>query len=719
MAVNLSPVGGVAQQFFSDNGVPLSGGLLYTYAAGTTTPQPSYTSSNGSTAHTNPIVLNSAGRVPGGEIWITDGFTYKFVLKDSNDVLIATYDNISGINSNFIAFTNQQEIQTATAGQTVFTLTTMQYQAGTNSLSVFVDGVNQYGPGAQYAFVETSSTVVTFVTGLHVGASVKFTTSQQQGAGTIDASQVSYTPPFTGSVTTNVEAKLAETVNVIDFGADPTGVLDSTAAFNLATKSAYTSTGNSDQNFPGVVDVPAGLYKITGTVYVHKGQHLRGSGPGSKINATGMLGLTVPVFKLGHSATAEDAGALPPEISGLFTDGGPDVAVVESQVAGSFVHNIFFSGPGIALTLGGADTIITDIICDVGNNGFVITGQNHVIDSCLFFNQNYPIQISSNTNDVQINNCHFEYSKYDDILFLTAATNIQDIAIQNCQFVKNVQYATSDQAIQIRCVAASITIHGCEFRNQRGFSITTPTGTANILRVSNCVFNGTKTNTTYAQSSTAAGIKTENAYAEITNCTFINLYGNPIQVATSAAVVPTVIKNCTYRSITTATSFVTITATLGTLTITGCTGDDILPLINLQNIIVPRLKSNTRWLGAAATSSGYFYWKIPTTGGAMVNVGIMANALPSGNANYRDVSSIYAARSVDYNTSTLVAQDVANKYTIYETTSTSLIGPLNIAVQLDSVGGGSTSPYVNAGRYLVVYIPDTYQNVEIEADFVI
>ena len=115
MAVNLSPVGGVAQQFFSDNGVPLSGGLLYTYAAGTTTPQATYTSSSGGTAHSNPIVLNSAGRVPSGEIWLTDGIVYKFVLKDSNDVLIATYDNISGINSNFIAFTNQQEIQTATA----------------------------------------------------------------------------------------------------------------------------------------------------------------------------------------------------------------------------------------------------------------------------------------------------------------------------------------------------------------------------------------------------------------------------------------------------------------------------------------------------------------------------------------------------------------------------------------------------------------------------
>lgn len=100
MAVNLSPVAGAAQQFFTDSGVPLAGGFLYTYAAGTTTPATTYTSSSGNTAWSNPIVLNSAGRISGsGEIWLTDNASYKFVLKDSSGVLIATYDNIIGINA--------------------------------------------------------------------------------------------------------------------------------------------------------------------------------------------------------------------------------------------------------------------------------------------------------------------------------------------------------------------------------------------------------------------------------------------------------------------------------------------------------------------------------------------------------------------------------------------------------------------------------------------
>lgn len=96
MAVTLSPLGGAAGQFFSNAGVPLAGGKIYTYAAGTTTNKATYTGSTGATAHTNPIVLDSTGRVPGGEIWLLSTDAYKFVIKDSADVLLGTYDNLAG-----------------------------------------------------------------------------------------------------------------------------------------------------------------------------------------------------------------------------------------------------------------------------------------------------------------------------------------------------------------------------------------------------------------------------------------------------------------------------------------------------------------------------------------------------------------------------------------------------------------------------------------------
>jgi hypothetical protein len=130
MAVFLSPVGGVAAQFFTNTGAVLTGGKLYTYAAGTTTPQVTYTTSSGNVARTNPVVLDAAGRVPdGGEIWILP-VSYKFVLKDSNDVLIATYDNIFG--SGAFAVTNYTG-----NGSTV------GYATTGNVVAVYINGVYQ------------------------------------------------------------------------------------------------------------------------------------------------------------------------------------------------------------------------------------------------------------------------------------------------------------------------------------------------------------------------------------------------------------------------------------------------------------------------------------------------------------------------------------------------------------------------------------------------
>jgi hypothetical protein len=93
MTVGLSPFAGAGAQFFTDAGAVLSGGKIYSYQAGTSTLTPTYTSSSGASQNTNPIILDSAGRLP-AEIWTTTGASYKFVLKTSTDVLIGTYDNI-------------------------------------------------------------------------------------------------------------------------------------------------------------------------------------------------------------------------------------------------------------------------------------------------------------------------------------------------------------------------------------------------------------------------------------------------------------------------------------------------------------------------------------------------------------------------------------------------------------------------------------------------
>jgi hypothetical protein len=180
MAVNLSPVGGVAVQFFTNDGAVLSGGKIYTYAAGTNTPQATYTTSAGNIAHTNPIILNSAGRVPTGEIWLTDGLTYKFVINDSSDVLIGTYDNVTNI-------TNASQITYDPAGASAVATTVQTKLRETVSVKDFGavgNGVADDTAAIQAA-LNSGATAVYVPSGTYKITTVTVTSQKLFGFGTV------------------------------------------------------------------------------------------------------------------------------------------------------------------------------------------------------------------------------------------------------------------------------------------------------------------------------------------------------------------------------------------------------------------------------------------------------------------------------------------------------------------------------------------------------
>lgn len=81
-------------QHFDDNGDPLNGGLLYSFAAGTSTPLAIYSDQGLTTPISNPAVLNASGRLIA---FVQDGIAYKFTLKTSAGVVISGYpiDNVS------------------------------------------------------------------------------------------------------------------------------------------------------------------------------------------------------------------------------------------------------------------------------------------------------------------------------------------------------------------------------------------------------------------------------------------------------------------------------------------------------------------------------------------------------------------------------------------------------------------------------------------------
>jgi hypothetical protein len=134
MSINLSAFAGAGAQFLDSNGAPLSGGLLYSYLSGTSTPVTTYTTRDGTTNNTNPIVLDAAGRTP-SEIWLDGGVLYKFILKNSTYVQIGSYDSIPAINDT-TTFSNLITV------------------AGTNALTgLATPALSGYAAGAQYSFI--------------------------------------------------------------------------------------------------------------------------------------------------------------------------------------------------------------------------------------------------------------------------------------------------------------------------------------------------------------------------------------------------------------------------------------------------------------------------------------------------------------------------------------------------------------------------------------
>lgn len=138
-------------QFIDAAGIPLAGGFLYTYEAGTTTPQATYTDSAASTPNSNPIVLDSRGEA---NIWLSSA-NYKFKLTDANGTEIWTVDNIAAPSTALSpVFSSNVTISANTSGPALLVTQTgagaairVQDSADPDSSPFVVDTTGQVGVG--------------------------------------------------------------------------------------------------------------------------------------------------------------------------------------------------------------------------------------------------------------------------------------------------------------------------------------------------------------------------------------------------------------------------------------------------------------------------------------------------------------------------------------------------------------------------------------------
>lgn len=159
---------------------------------------------------------------------------------------------------------------TGTGSTTVYTLSS---EPGSKAnTAIYIDGV--YQAKANYS---VSGSTLTFTTAPPLNSAIEIVIGDAIPAGAATtASAVSYTQGGTGAVTTNVQAKLRETVSVKDFGAVGDGVADDTAAIQAAL------------DVGGRIYFPTGTYQcntvtVSNAVYIDfNGSTLRRATSGTK-----------------------------------------------------------------------------------------------------------------------------------------------------------------------------------------------------------------------------------------------------------------------------------------------------------------------------------------------------------------------------------------------------------------------------------------------------
>lgn len=287
----------------------------------------------------------------------------------------------------FFSGINARSVVTATAGQTVVTAPT--YTLNNNTIQVYVNGFKVIS-GTDYT--ETSTTSITFASGLTLGDKVEIVVAQPFSVGTTSASSVSYIPSGTlssltaqdaidelasekvqnatlaassgsslvgylpsgtGAVASTVQTKLRESVSVKDFGAVGDGVTDDSAAIQSAIEAVRMVGG-------GVVNIPAGTFIANGLV-LYSSISLVGAGSRStflKPNATDNTKL-ISIYPLSLAPPAEGLQSFI-NIRGLFLSGVATKATTSNQ-HGIWIEPALLGVADSTPTIGISNVVIEDV----------------------------------------------------------------------------------------------------------------------------------------------------------------------------------------------------------------------------------------------------------------------------------------------------------------------------------------------------------------------
>lgn len=384
------------QSYTDDAGVPLSGGLLYTWDAGTTTPRLTWSDSAQTAPHTNPIVLDARG-----EATVFWSGAYKVELRTATNVPIWTVDNITAGNdaisaaalaassgATLVGFTQ------AGSGITTTVATTLDNVIYDTSFGVVADGVTD-DSAAQNAFLAALTArggVGIMKPGPRLFASQVFIDRLQPKSVTLLGYGVKIKTTHAGSAFQVKNGYDFYATEICGLNVEETANATSLAAFeqmatrNVCWRDCYCSTSG---DVVGASYAGFWLHNLTplddnsGCFWTYF--------PGSGVRRTGVAYLNAGV-KLQGAANST-------HFDGLKLTGVADAIKIVAEVGGSYLSNgVFVTGASIEGVTGNAVRIIgsaTALRCPGGiviaNSRFEsIAGSVLSMEVCTVSSYRYP-----------------------------------------------------------------------------------------------------------------------------------------------------------------------------------------------------------------------------------------------------------------------------------------------------------------------------------------
>ena len=489
------------QTVLDTSGNPVSGGLIWTYLAGTSTPVATYTDVGLTVANTNPIVADSAGRFVA---YLTPGVSYKYIYETAatppaHGAVIKTVDNILAVQ-----IPGTAPDVTGTAGENL----------SANQLVFLSDGTNSKTAGRWYkadAGADYSSLRSTL--GFTIAAITTGNTGQIRTLGALDGFSsltvgAVYYVGTAGAITTTpstrwrtvgqamsstvLNIQLGEenvylAINAKWYGAIGNDSDNDTTALQNAINAAVAVNANG-----GALFIPQGVYKITSNLTI-PGQ-IAIYGEGKNFTQIKAYGTVTRMLEFPHTGAGTDQQArchiekLALNGNSIAKTGIYATYVTHSTFRSLYINTMVSAANEAGLYIGGQVINTTGGWCNTyhdvevsGNAGdgivFVGACNNNTLVGCKVFSNDGVGLTIAGSNAITIVGTDFELNKKTAIFGTAGASNLD---VTGCYFLSNSQTGVAFSTPASTTIKADIILNGSSA------TVMSSASGSNGVRVANC-----------------------------------------------------------------------------------------------------------------------------------------------------------------------------------------------------------------------------------------